>query len=119
MKNLTTNERIMYQLCFKEACAFYRCGEEILQRLSNPSLDSQLKENTKILYETLKGGLRDLSEDKNSTVEQHIEALRKLSTVEEYIEYQNEHFLTLKNISKTDKAQIKSFCTEHFNTKDS
>lgn len=110
MRNLTTNENILFQVAFKEAC---------IDKRGDPSVDaSTLLDRSLDLYDNvLIKGLNILSERKNSTLEQHKVALKPLKTIEEFKGYQSKNALTLKSLSKEDQGELKKFCQNHFNIK--
>ncbi len=110
MKNLTTNENILFQVAFKEACMFAREVDGTLcDRVSI------LQDSLDLYKEVLIKGLTQLSEEKENSIEDHIKTLSKLKTIEEFKVYQNKNAISLKNLSKTAKESLKDFCKKHFN----
>lgn len=109
--NVTTNESILFQVAFKEACVDSRKG-----LLDDSDEDDPILGRTLYYYDdVLKKGLNILSERKNSSLAQFQDAVMKLKTVEQFKEFQNENVLALKNLSKEDSAKLKEICSKHFN----
>lgn len=101
MHNLSTNENILFQVAFKEACEFTRQDKNKGKKLLELSLE---------LYDNvLIKGLNMLSERKNCSLDQHKEAISKLKSLEELKNYHNSNSIALKNLSKNDSETLKQF----------
>lgn len=107
MKNLTTNENILFQVAFKEACIDAR-NKDIgnAEDIRNRALD---------LYDNvLISGLNILSERKSSTLAEHQAAIVRLKTQEEFVQYRNDNLESLSKLSSEDKEKLKTICNNHF-----
>ncbi len=121
MIKLTTNENILFQVAFKEACMFAR-NDTIKAETS----DKQLLSDSLSLYNNvLIAGLTKIQEDKNAAfngtanLEEIKIAVAHCKTQTDFVNYQRNNIDILNKLGKEDKESLKLFINAQFSVKDS